>query len=316
MHEVARVFDRLSDDASLVRVMSLSGFGSRTAGEAAVIDGHGEVLVGTLLAGLADDAFKNAPRAGVLTVSVSDPAADAAGMACGGQARLLVQPIHSIPHLAWEALRDETPLVFTTDVLTGASRVRTDDAVAGSVGDLDIASDTTATALLRSGRSVHEVGDRLFVESFIPPTTVRMVGRAGVGDALAAQAELLGWRHYTVDNADDAVAAAEALRAHDALVVFSHDETIDTPCLAAALTHRRGYVGALGSRGTQAARRERLARLGFDEEAVRMIHGPVGLDLGSRTPAETAVAIVAEIIAHRSGRSATSLASTDGPING
>lgn len=316
MQELARDIDRLSSDARLVRVMSLSGFGSRSAGEAAVIGGQGEVLVGTLLAGLADDAFRTAPSAGVFTASVSDPAADAAGMACGGRARLLVQPIHSIPHLAWTALRDETPLVITTDTLTGASRVRTDDAVAGSVGDLDLASDKTATALLRSGRSVHEVDDRLFVESFIPPTTVRMVGRAGVGDALAAQAELLGWRHHTVTNADDAVAAAEALRAHDALVVFSHDEAIDTPCLAAALAHRRGYIGALGSRGTQAARRERLAGLGFSEDALRSIHGPVGLDLGSRTPPETAVAIVAEIIAHRSGRSATSLAGTDGPING
>ena len=87
--------------------------------------------------------------------------------------------------------------------------------------------------------------------------------------------------------------------------------------LAAALTGRCGYAGALGSRHTQGARADHLGTsLGLADDVVAQVHGPVGLDLGSRTPPETALAIFAEIIAHRSGRAATSLRGSAGPING
>ena len=106
------------------------------------------------------------------------------------------------------------------------------------------------------------------------------------------------------------------LRPSDALVVLSHDPAVDTPALAAALRSGEPYVGALGSRHTQSARRQRLAAIGVPDAACDRIHGPVGLDLGARTPEEVALAVCAEILAHRSGRDAASLRAGTGPING
>ena len=304
----------------VARVVELHGFGSRHAGEAVALAPDGSVLAGQILAGLADAALgarvAAGSSAGTVDVDITDPDAAGAGLACGGHARLLIQPIASIDRRGWDALARRRPVVIASDLVTGATRVVTDDGVtAGSAAD-DSAIDAAAARLLRHGRSALELDGTTLIESFLPPTTLRIVGRAGVGDALVAQAALLGWSAETVDGPDDATAAAEAQSSHDALVVLSHDEAVDTPALAAALRHGRGYIGALGSRGTQAARRERLAAQGFGPEQLAAIHGPVGLDLGSRTPGETAVAIVAEIIAHRSGRSAASLQSTAGPING
>jgi xanthine dehydrogenase accessory factor len=89
----------------------------------------------------------------------------------------------------------------------------------------------------------------------------------------------------------------------DSVIALTHDPKIDDPALETALRVGTSYIGALGSRKTQASRRERLLELGVPEAMVERIHGPVGLDIGARTPAAIAVAIVAEVIAHRAGRS-------------
>lgn len=250
MADLARHLDALPSDTRIVQVDYLAGFGSRDSDEAVAIDPAGAVLAGSILGGLADASLATFSGTGTFDISITDPDAEGAGLACGGQARLIVTPI--------------------------------DD----------------------------------YRRARVAPTTVRIVGHAEVGAALADQAALLGWTSITVDGVDAAIAVASEQLAQDALVILSHDETIDTAALASALSHGRGYVGALGSRGTQAARRERLVAQGFSADQLASIHGPVGLDLGSRTPAETAVAIVAEIIAFRSGRTAASLATSTGPING
>ena len=98
--------------------------------------------------------------------------------------------------------------------------------------------------------------------------------------------------------------------------MIDHDPFVATPALAAALRSGIGYVGALGSRRTQAPRRTHLADVGVREADIARLHGPTGLDLGARTPAETAVSIVAEIIAVRAGRTGNPLATTTGRITG
>jgi xanthine dehydrogenase accessory factor len=85
-------------------------------------------------------------------------------------------------------------------------------------------------------------------------------------------------------------------------VVLAHEDRIDLPALQLSLASDAFFVGAIGSRRTQAHRREALLELGVDEDAVDCVHGPVGLDVGAESPAETAVAILAEILAVRSGR--------------
>ena len=224
---------------------SWPGFGSRHAGEAVALGPDGSVVAGRILGGLADAALGDHARAGhegVVEIDVSDPDAAAAGMACGGRARLLVQPVDSIAITGWRALGGRRPVVLATDLETGGhtSRHRRRRTF-GSVGRRRRQVDEVAVRLLRGGRSTLESVDGLLVEAYLPPTTVRIVGHAGVGEALAAQAELLGWDHDTVDGTDDAVAAAEAQASHDALVVLSHDEAVDTPALGRS-THPRTWL--------------------------------------------------------------------------
>jgi xanthine dehydrogenase accessory factor len=101
----------------------------------------------------------------------------------------------------------------------------------------------------------------------------------------------------------------------DVVLVFTHDPKFDEPALAAALATDAGYVGALGSRRTQERRAERLRDAGLDEQSIARVHAPCGLDVGARTPSETAISILAEVIAVRTGRTGESLRETSGPIH-
>jgi len=107
----------------------------------------------------------------------------------------------------------------------------------------------------------------------------------------------------------------QELGARDVVLVFTHDAKFDEPALIATLATDAGYVGALGSRRTQERRVERLREAGLDEQSIERIHAPCGLDVGARTPVETAVSILAEVIAVRTGRGGESLRDTSGPIH-
>ncbi|HTU87560.1 MAG TPA: XdhC family protein, partial [Solirubrobacteraceae bacterium] len=98
--------------------------------------------------------------------------------------------------------------------------------------------------------------------------------------------------------------------------VFTHDRKFDEPALKAALAGPAGYVGALGSRRTQADRAERLREAGVPEEQLARLAAPCGLDLGARTPSETALSILAEIVALRAGREGGRLEAGSGSIRG
>ncbi|MGB6984476.1 MAG: XdhC family protein [Candidatus Aquilonibacter sp.] len=106
-----------------------------------------------------------------------------------------------------------------------------------------------------------------------------------------------------------------ALNTRTSVVVLSHDPKFDLPALRCALRSAAPYIGLLGSRRAQTARRAALRAEGFDEDALERIHGPVGLDIGGATPGETAISILAEIIAYRSGRSGTPLLARGGAIH-
>ncbi|HEU5045562.1 MAG TPA: XdhC family protein [Nocardioidaceae bacterium] len=135
---------------------------------------------------------------------------------------------------------------------------------------------------------------------------------AAVADALAAVATALGWSATTVDDLD---AVHRALPVTDAVVVLSHHQGLDGPSLAAALDSDVRYVGAMGSRRTQARRKDWLVEHGVSEETQARIHGPAGLDIGADTPAEIAVSILAEVIAVRHDLSGGALSARSGPIH-
>jgi xanthine dehydrogenase accessory factor len=145
---------------------------------------------------------------------------------------------------------------------------------------------------------------------------VVIVGTAEpIGDALARQVELLGWVPVTTSDVDESVAAIGDLGANDAVVVLEHQHAVATPVLAAALRSGSGYVGAIGSRRMQAARVSSLQRAAVRDEELAALHCPSGLDLGAATPAESAVSIVAEIVATRSGRDPQPLRTTSNRIS-
>jgi xanthine dehydrogenase accessory factor len=188
---------------------------------------------------------------------------------------------------------------------------------------------------LERGRvvSVEPAGDRLELSSRPAPRLV-VVGAVDTAEALCRVGRGLGWRTTVVDprerwataervpSADEIAVewpddALTRLEPDDgtAVVVLAHQDQIDLPALQTALGGDAFFVGAIGSRRTQGRRREALLELGVDESDVDRIRGPVGLDVGAQTPAETAVAIMAEILAVRAGRTGGPLRERDGRIH-
>ena len=220
--------------------------------------------------------------------------------------------------------------------------------VDGSLGDPDLDRVALRDALgeLEAGRSgIRHYGPHgengqldvsVFIESFAPPPTMLIFGAVDFTAALVRVAKVLGYR-VTVCDARPAFATARRfpladeivvdwphrlldevgprLGAADAVCVLTHDHKFDVPALMACFGTDVGYIGAMGSRRTTEDRAARLREAGADESMLARLHAPIGLDLGARTPEETAVAICAEIIAARAGRGATSLSQSTGPIH-
>ncbi len=180
-----------------------------------------------------------------------------------------------------------------------------------------------ADELIRGHRNqvVDAAGAKVFAEVYAPPPRLLVYGAVDTAEALCQAANLLGWRTIVADarqkfatreripSATELIVAwpEEALAqvAPDhatAVVVLTHDDKFDVPALRAALQTEAFYVGALGSRRNQERRRGRLLEAGVSEEAFERISGPCGLDLGADSQPETALSILAEIVAARAGR--------------
>ena len=141
-----------------------------------------------------------------------------------------------------------------------------------------------------------------------------IVGEGPVADALTPMLATLGWGATTATTLAD---SADAIPSADAVVVTSHHEDVDGPAIRAALAAGTSYVGAMGSRRTQARRREWLLANGVTEEELSALHAPVGLDIGADEPGEIAISILAEIVAERRGSAAgvASISDRDGAIH-
>ena len=219
----------------------------------------------------------------------------------------------------------------------------------GSLGDPDLdrvvirdtigelAGGRTGVRHYGSHGEAREEAVSIFVESFAPPPNMLIFGAVDFTGALVRVAKVLGYR-VTVCDAREVFAThrrfpladeievdwphrlleriGDRLGQRDAICVLTHDHKFDIPAIIAALDTDVGYLGAMGSRRTNAERLLRLAEAGADMDAVSLrLHAPIGLDLGGRTPEETAISICAEIIAARTGRPSASLSGTDGPIH-
>ncbi len=251
-----------------------------------------------------------------------------------------------------ELLAAEEPVVLATVIEgphAGAKLLATGpDDVQGTLGDDDLDRVVTRDALgeLAAGRTgvrsygahgeAREDEVKIFIETFAPPPKMIIFGAVDFTAALARAGKLLGFR-VTVADAREVFATPRrfpmadevlvewpnrvlerlgpSLGPADAVCVLTHDNKFDVPALMSAVETNVGYIGAMGSRRTSENREARLREEGMTDEQLARILAPIGLDIGSRTPEETAISVCAEIIARRTGKLAPSLRDGSGPIH-
>jgi xanthine dehydrogenase accessory factor len=287
-------------------------------------------------------------KAGVRRFGFGDAAAARAGLACGGELDVLVHPIAGAAIEAElrnvVAGRPAAIALVTAGPAAAIGRAVTSTTVESLAHDVPGVPLPLVRAAIdgrrdsgRSGPVEIDCGPltlRLFVDVSAPARRMVIGGATETAVALATAAVQLGYRVTVCDpraafaRADRFAAADEvvvgrvhdvlgsaALTARDAVCLLGHDEDLDPLALAVALESQAGFVGALGSRGTAGRRRERLLALGVGAEALERLHMPIGLDVGARTPAELAVAVLAEVLAVRNGLDAAPLHAGAGPIH-
>ena len=334
MREILPELDRWrarGDRIAVARVVATRRSAPRPVGSKLIVSESGE-LAGSVSGGCVESEVVEAARevlAGgeprLLTYGISDDLAISVGLPCGGEIDVWVdEPDPQLLAELADVARAERRAVFFLDLDDGTQRLVLD-------GDNDVADE-----LIRSGHSkvVELHGRRLFADVFGPPPRLFVYGAVDTADALCAAAKAIGWRTIVADargrfatrerlpHADEILVAwpEEALEqvAPDhttAILVLTHDDKFDLPLLTGALATEAYYVGALGSRRNQERRRERLLEAGVDEAELERISGPAGLDIGAHTPAETAVSMLAEIMAVRAGRDGGRLRNSAGRIH-
>src|SRR4051812_30888499 len=288
----------------------------------------------------------------VATYGISDDQAVGVGLMCGGTVRVFVHELRA--RTALETVREEVaagrPVALATLLdgpSAGATMAVLDDHVVGGLEHTPLLDDSVARdarGFLDEGRSAvrrysargETMGEelRVAIEAFATPPRMVVFGAIDFSAALAKIATEIGYA-VTIVDARRAFAQSSRFSAHaevvvswpreylggqelgprDAVLVFTHDSKFDEPALLAALESGAGYIGALGSRRTHTDREERLRAGGGADDDLRRIASPSGPGIGARTPAETAIAVLAEILALRSGRSGGRLAESSGPIH-
>ena len=254
-----------------------------------------------------------------LRFSATDEEGWEVGLACGGTIEVYVEPLVEAHRHLLAALEAEETIALAT-CLDGGGHLLAwpDDRLEG---DLSLAPGLAALFPGPTAELRHRSEGDVFLEVFTPPPTLVIVGAVHVAMPLVVLAQTLGFHVRVADarrtfatrarfpTVDELIVAwpqetlkAEELGPQHYVVILSHDPKFDLPALQIALRSRAAYVGLIGSRTTQAKRKAALREEGFGEAELARIHGPVGLDLGGREPAEIALAILAEIVVVRHGR--------------
>lgn len=206
------------------------------------------------------------------------------------------------------ARKEGRPIVRVVDLQTADERLFEPGAETSAMG-------IAATAAARRDRSgpLEIDGSNCLFDVHNPPLEMVIIGAVHIAQVLAPMATLAGYRVRIIDPrtafatdarfpgvtlshdwADEAL-EKQPLGTRSALIALTHDPKLDDPALTAALKSNCFYIGALGSKKTHAGRLARLKAQGFTDEELKRIHGPIGLDIGAKTPAEIAVSILAEM---------------------
>jgi xanthine dehydrogenase accessory factor len=296
-------------------------------------------------------AEDRAPR--LVTYGISDELAGTVGLMCGGTVHIFIHELRGNAReatlAALTAIREARPAALATllDGEHAGEKLYVDaDGTAGGFAGTELLERNVAQearGLTAQGRSLIRAygedgaslgsGLRVHVAAFAEAPRMVIFGAIDFASALAPLAKGLGYRVTIADprrafldsprfaTAANTVAAWPdkvldelPLGPRDAVLVFTHDPKLDVPAVQAALASGAGYIGALGSRKTTADRNERLLEAGVSEEDIARVYAPCGLDIGSSTVEETAVAILGEIIARRTGREGRPLRQGSGSI--
>jgi xanthine dehydrogenase accessory factor len=307
MREVAdelRAWREAGDPVAIATVVETWGSSPRPLGSKMLVSGSGR-MAGSVSNGCIEGAvFEQAQevlaegRARHVEYGVADDVAFEVGLACGGHIEVFIQPATDIHDRAVALLDAERPFVLTTDLRSGSAQLEEREP------DAELPS--------RDGDT--------FVEPFARPAHLVIIGAIHIAIPLHRLAKVMGYRVTVVDaraqfataerfpEADERVVAwpDEALAGmtvdrSTAVVVLTHDPKFDMPALRSVLPTRAGYIGAIGSRKTNANRFDALREEGFTDEQLARVHGPIGLDLGGRSAEVTALGIMAEVTATRYG---------------
>jgi xanthine dehydrogenase accessory factor len=272
----------------------------REPGAALAVNERGDVA-GSVTGGCVEPAVYEEARAvlagepaRVVEYGIEDETAFEVGLPCGGTVRILVGPVdYGVVRELRAAIADERPVELEAGV-------------------------SGARVVAAGERTEPELLDGVFHLPLLPRPRMYVFGAVAHAAALAEAGRMLGY-HVTVSDARARFVTSERIPQADELVVgwpddvlrdapvdertaicvLSHDRKVDVPALRAALASPAGYIGAMGSKRTTEARAAALREQGVGEEDLARIRAPIGLDIGSRTPAEVAVAVAAEIVATR-----------------
>lgn len=322
---------------ALATVIETYGSSPRPVGAKMALTSDGE-MTGSVSGGCVESAVVETGvevlRTGkpqLLHFGVSDDTAWNVGLACGGQIDVFVRLMDwSLFKQLKEAMDRAHPVAYVTMLrgpapLPGKEMVVLESGeVFGTISEeLDAVVKTVVCTVFPRGESRRmilpvEGSIEIFIDVVLPAPTLIVIGGVHIAIALVALAKTLAYRTIIIDPRrhfgsqarfpvvdrlihtwPDEALAEVGITSATAVVFLTHDPKIDDPGLIATLPSPAFYIGALGSRKTQAARRKRLLEAGFTESQVDRLHGPIGLDIHARTPEEIALAIMAEIVLAR-----------------
>jgi xanthine dehydrogenase accessory factor len=318
---------------ALATVVATRRSAPRPIGAKLAVSEGGE-MAGSVSGGCVEsDVFEHAcevlegSRPQLLSYGITDDLAFSVGLPCGGEIDVFVErsPDELVDRLVRIVETEERAVLFTVveGEPVGSELLVTE---AGErFGDGPEEASEQVDELLRGGRNrllELEDGVKVFAEVYGPPPRLLVIGAVDTAEAMCQAAKQLGWHTIVADargkfatrdripSADELIVAwpEDALAQvqpdyQTAVVVLTHDDKFDVPAIKGALATEAFYIGALGSRRNQERRRERLLEAGVEEDEFERLSGPAGLDVGADTPAETALSIVAEILAVRARRS-------------
>jgi xanthine dehydrogenase accessory factor len=334
------------EEVAQATVVRIIGSAPRPLGARMIVSSGGS-MAGSVSGGCVEGAVyeealkvikSGQPR--LVRYGISDDVAWDVGLACGGTIDLFVERLD--PRFCQELKRQmerEEPFALATVVKAeagpGARFLVFPEGPAPETADERVIRDAREL-LSRRASGIIAYGDpdlEVFIESFLPPLTLVVVGGVHVGIPLVRFAGELGFRTIVVDprakfanrerfpEADQVIVewpdkALSRLKIDrsSAIAILTHDPKIDEPALLSALETAAFYVGAIGSRKTQAERMERMAKLGVDAERLRRVYAPIGLNIGGDSAEETALSIIAEVVAVKNGRPGASLRDGRGKI--